>query len=62
MVNNLVWRFQLTPPKNDGVKVSWDDEITNGKITYLAFYLAYLLAYLLAFHLTNLLAFYLAFI
>jgi hypothetical protein len=28
------WRFQATPLKNDGVKVSWDDDIpkTNGKI------------------------------
>ena len=32
--NNLVggWWFQSTPLKNDGVKVSWDDEIPYGKI------------------------------
>ena len=32
--NNLVggWWFQPTPLKNDGVKVSWDDEIPYGKI------------------------------
>ena len=25
------WWFQPTPLKNDGVKVSWDDDIPNGK-------------------------------
>jgi len=31
------WWFQPTPLKNDGVKVSWDDEIPNmmGKITFM---------------------------
>jgi hypothetical protein len=33
MVNhNLVGGFSPTPLKNDGVKVSWDDEIPDGKI------------------------------
>ena len=30
MVNNKSgWWFQPTPLKNDGVKVSWDDDISN---------------------------------
>ena len=35
MVNNdLVGGFNPTPLKNDGVKVSWDDEIPNRWETY----------------------------